>query len=86
VKRALKKHGNCESRLQLIREMIEARGGNFGLDELPSGLIGGGGGAGRAAGSQGDDLVSGCCSRGDWGGVPVWELAQLLQMLLLALD
>jgi hypothetical protein len=74
VKRALKKQGN-ESRLQLIQELIEARGGNFGLDELPSALIGGNGGAdsgaGRAVGSQGDDLVSGWCSSSSGVGAPV---------------
>ena len=36
VKRALKKQGNCESRLQLIRELIEARAATLGWMSSPA--------------------------------------------------
>ena len=44
-KKALKQQGECEARLSVIREQIEERGGNFGLDDD---LPGGGAGAGSA--------------------------------------
>ncbi|EFN59293.1 hypothetical protein CHLNCDRAFT_137642 [Chlorella variabilis] len=37
VKRILKKSGECDGRLQVIRELIEERGGNFGLDQAAPG-------------------------------------------------
>ncbi|KAL4423152.1 hypothetical protein ABPG77_007805, partial [Micractinium sp. CCAP 211/92] len=44
-KKALKQLGDCEARLQVIRELISARGGDFGLDDdLPGARPGGKGG------------------------------------------
>ncbi|PSC69626.1 tat pathway signal sequence [Micractinium conductrix] len=63
-KKALKQQGECEARLSVIREQIEERGGNFGLDDdLPGGGAGSsaGGcvaGGSRAAEEAGDEEVS----------------------------